>query len=83
MYTERYPCTKNHTNNVIKTLRDVGTASKQGVGIKKNITHPYIQHKCDRISEKGPNLAKRTFAVCLFVAGHVDLGRLLDFFTNM
>ncbi len=38
---------------------------------------------CDRICENEPNPAKHTFAVRPFVASHVDLGRLSDFFTNM
>ncbi len=37
---------------------------------------------CVRICEKGPHPAKQTFPVRSFVAGHVDLGRLSDFFTN-
>ncbi len=54
MYIERYAYTKTpHTNKVKETLkmwRVVGTACqkafKQGVGIQRYITHPYIQHKC-------------------------------------
>ncbi len=41
-----------------------------------------VKYICDRIYENGPNSAKRTFAVRPFVAGHVHLGRLVDFFTN-
>ncbi len=37
---------------------------------------------CDRICEKGPHPAKLTFPVRSFVAGHVNLGRSSDFFTN-
>ncbi len=42
------------------------------------LTCPMI-NICDRICEKGPYLAKLTFPVCSFVAGHVDLGRSSDF----
>ncbi len=40
------------------------------------------KRKCDRICEKGPNPAKLTFVVrpYAFVAVHVELGRLSDFF---